>query len=338
MSEPIRVLIVDDSPFMREVLETALGSEPSIEVIGTAGNGEEGVRMALQRHPNVITMDLQMPVMGGHEAIERIMREEPTPIIVVSSLNTDHIVRALDAGAMDFVAVTRGIEAVTADVIEKVKIASRVRPRRYVNLRPAGDRRPARRRSVFRAVAVGISTGGPQALRTVLSGLPSDFPAGVLIVQHMSPGFIDGMVRWLETASSLDIRVPVDGQVLDPGTVFIAPDRCHLEIARGRAVRLRGTSGDEAAHVPSIDVMMASVAETFGRDAIGVIMTGMGRDGVEGLRAIRRAGGVTIAQDEETSAVYGMNRAAVEAGVVDRVVPLERIAAEIVGIVTGKGE
>lgn len=328
MSEKIRVLVVDDSGLRRKVLKSILESDPSIEVVGTAKDGKEGVEKALSLKPSVITMDLQMPVMSGIEATEKIMQELPTPIIVASAMEVRVIVKALSIGAMDFVSITRGPEEIAKDLIEKVKIASRVRPVRRMKIKPkpVPSKKRAKKGGRFGVVAIGVSTGGPQALHTVLSGLPADFPAGILIVQHMSRGFIGGLAELLTQDSCLDVRVAKVGDVLKSATVLFAPDDYDMKLDGNAKISLSEDKSGTMLHVPSIDVMMESVAASCGENAVGVIMTGMGRDGVQGMRSIKRAGGTTIAQDERTSAIFGMNKAAIRAGCVDKIIPLDKIA------------
>ena len=332
MPEKIRVLVVDDLALRRDMLKLILESDPSIEVIGLARDGKEGVEKALALKPDVITMDIQMPVMNGIEATEKIMEEVPTPIIIVSGVDIQTITNALAIGAMDFVLVTQKIEEIARDLIEKVKIAPRVRPIRRMKIRRISDVpvETPKKESGLKVVAIGASTGGPQALHTVLSSLPSNFPAGILVVQHMTSGFTGGLVDWLRTSSRLDMRVAGGGDILKNAAVLFAPDEHHLEIDTDARIRLRGDKAKTMFHIPSIDVMMKSVAASYGKNAIGVLMTGMGRDGAQGMDAIKRSGGVTIAQDEETSAIFGMNKAAIDTGCVDKVVPLDKIADEII--------
>ncbi|MEW6376189.1 MAG: chemotaxis-specific protein-glutamate methyltransferase CheB [Thermodesulfobacteriota bacterium] len=336
MADKIRVLIVNDSSFMCEAIKSILEEDPKIEVIGLAKDGKEGVEKAFQLRPDVIAMDLEMPIMSGFEAIEHIMEKNPIPIIVVSTKDIPIIIKSLGIGAMDFVAVKQEIEEIAQDLVEKVKIASRVRPLRRIRIRPIVMKRhiEEKKATPCRVVAIGISTGGPQALQVLLSKLPANLSCGFLIVQHISRGFIEGLAEWLQTISPLSIRVAKTGDIIGAGEVLLAPDDYHIKIGAGRRVLL--LSEDTARsnpHVPSIDVMMQSVAEAFGKEAVGVIMTGMGHDGVEGIKAIKKAGGKTIAQDEKTSVVFGMNREAIETGCVDRVVALEKIADEIVSMV-----
>jgi two-component system chemotaxis response regulator CheB len=335
MSDKIRVLIVDDSALMREALKAILSTDPAIEVVGIARDGKEGVEKAMVLKPNVITMDLKMPIMTGLEATESIMRELPTPIIVVSSIDPAVTAKALSMGAMDLVAVTDDIDAIAADLISKVKIASRVKPLRRMKLNACAVKAP---KSVSeggpsKVVAIGVSTGGPQALQEVLAKMPPLFPAGVLVVQHMSSGFIEGLAQWLNTTSCLHVTVAKAGEILTDGAIMLAPDDLHLKIDRNGRISLSENINKGIFHVPSIDVMMQSVAEAFAGNAIGVIMTGMGSDGVAGIRAIKKAGGVTIAQDEKTSVIYGMNKVAVDAKLIDYVVPLGQISEQIVRLV-----
>ena len=331
----IRVLIVDDSALMREALKSIIEQNSEIEVVGLAKNGKEGVEKALLLIPDVSTMDMKMPMMSGLEATEAIMEELPIPIIVVSSMDITVIVKALSIGAMDFVAVTSDIETIAADLITKIKIASRVKPLRRMKIKPCGIKTPKElsNKGTLKAVAIGISTGGPQALQQILSKLPLDFPAGILVVQHMSKGFIGGLAEWLNTTSCLHVNVANAGDFLKRGTILLAPDDLHTRIGDDGRIILSENTSKAIIHVPSIDVMMKSVADYYQDNAIGVIMTGMGQDGVEGIRAIKRAGGRTIAQDERTSVIFGMNKVAIDTGFVDRVVPLEGMAQELTNII-----
>ncbi len=335
MPNIIRVLVVDDSTLVRQTLCAILSADPEIEVIGEARNGKEGYEKALALRPDVITMDISMPVMDGIQATEHIMEEVPTPIVIVSSREVKVIVKALALGAMDFVASTGDIEEIQEEILQKVKIASRVKALRRMHVRPVSQRPIVSRETASRVVAVGISTGGPQALQILLSSLPGHFQASILVVQHISPGFIEGLAEWLRVTSPLDIRVAKAGDTLKKGIVFFAPDGMHMTINAEEKIVLKEDISKKMLHVPSIDVMMRSVAEVYKDSAVGVIMTGMGRDGVEGISSIKAAGGTTIAQDEKTSAIYGMNKMAVDQGVIERVLALEHIAAELSRIVGG---
>jgi len=336
MADKTRVLIVNDSPFMREAIKSILEDDPQIEVIGLAKDGKEGVEKAFRLKPNVVVMDLEMPIMSGFESIEQIMEENPIPIIVVSTKDIPVLMKALGIGAMDFVELKQGIEEIAEELVEKVKIASRVRPLRRIKIglmamtRRVGGTKAAS----CQIVAIGISTGGPQALQVLLSKLPVNLSCGILIVQHISHGFVEGLAEWLQASSPLDIRVAKAGDILGAGEVLLAPDDYHIKIDPGRRVILSEDMTKSSPHVPSIDVMMQSVAEAFGKEAVGVIMTGMGHDGIEGIKAIKKAGGKTIAQDEKTSVIFGMNREAIETGCVDRIIAIENIADEIVSMIS----
>jgi len=327
----VRVLIVDDSVLMREALRAILGSDANLEVVGMAKDGREGLEKALALRPDVITMDLRMPIMSGLETIEAIMEENPISIIVVSTMDVSVIVKALGIGAMDFVAVTQDIDTIAKDLIEKVKIAARVRPLRRMKIRPnpSGAMIARKQGQQARVVALGISTGGPQALSELFARLPAHFPAGILVVQHISVGFIQGLAEWLKGNSPLRIQVAKAGDSIQPGTVLFAPDNYNMTVNDNGEIVLREDITKRLLHVPSIDLMMQSVAEVYGKNAIGVLMTGMGKDGLEGMRQIKASGGLTVAQDEATSVVFGMNKAVIDAGLIDKILPLHEIAAEL---------
>ncbi|MBL7072628.1 MAG: chemotaxis-specific protein-glutamate methyltransferase CheB [Candidatus Omnitrophica bacterium] len=330
MDKKIRVLIVDDSSLMRSAIESILRSDNKIEIVGTAGDGAEAVKKTKILKPDVITMDLKMPIMSGLEAIEKIMRDIPTPIIVVSTVDMEVIVKALGIGAMDFVPVTQDINSISRNLIQKVKIASRVRPIKRIKIRPLKTKKKFKKKKISKIVAIGVSTGGPQALQVVLSKLPQDLPAGILIVQHMAEGFIGGLAEWLKNMSLMDIKVASSKEDLKTGIVFFAPDNYNVGVDEDGVIQLSESVNKSATYVPSIDVMMRSVALSYGENAVGVIMTGMGTDGVKGIAAIKKAGGKTIAQDEESSVIFGMNKVAIDKGYADKVVSLEKIADEIV--------
>ncbi len=333
MSKKVRVLIVDDSPLKREALKAILQDDPEIQVVGMANDGREAVEKNKLLRPDVITMDLKMPVMDGFRATAEIMDSCPTPIIAASTLNTKEIVRSLDLGVMDFVAITLEIDSIAQDLISKVKAAAKVTAIRRAKARPVQRIAvPMVRKTALSTVAIGISTGGPQALQAVFSQLPADFKAGILVVQHMSPGFIQGLAEWLRYSSLLEIDVASAGSVLKSATVLLAPDRYHTKIDSEGRISLVEETDRNVLHVPSVDAMMKSVAEAYRDKAVGVIMTGMGSDGVAGIGAIKNNGGQTLAQDKNSSAIFGMNGVAIEKGYINKVVPLEAIAKEIITI------
>jgi len=334
-NKKIRVLIVDDSILMREAIKNILEQDISIEIVGMASDGKEGVQKALVLKPDVITMDLRMPIMTGFEAIQNIMSGLPIPIVVVSSMDSTVVMKALSIGAMDFVAISGDIDVIAKDLISKVKIASRVKALRRLSVKPYIQKvpKPPRGKAASKMIAIGVYTGGPQSLQEIFSNLPHDFRAGMLVVQHMSKGFIEGLAEWLNMTSHLHVQVARAGDIVSPGTIMIAPDDYHIRIDSEGRLTLHENADKAVLHVPSIGLMMKSVAEAFGEDAIGVIMTGMGTDGVEGIRAIKGSGGRTIAQDEHTSVVFGMNKAAIDSGSIDEVLPLGGIAKRLVELV-----
>lgn len=329
----IRVLVTDDSPIIRQALTDMISSDPYLEVVAEAVNGLDGVEKAAELKPDVITMDMKMPIMSGTEAIKTIMEENPIPIIVVSSIDTSVIVQALEVGAMDFISLKHDIRAIEDELKEKIKIASRVRPMKRIKfLEKTGRRVLTVTATPTKVVAIGISTGGPQALHDLLSKLPSDLAATVIIVQHISRGFVEGLAQWLRGVCDMEVKIIKHEEPLSSSTVFIAPDDHYVEVTEHATFVLRPENKADKT-LSTIDTMMRSVARTFKDNAIGVIMTGMGKDGVEGMLEIKRSGGSTIAQDEPTSAVFGMNKAAIETGCVDKVLSLDRIADAIIQMV-----
>ncbi|MHB1011742.1 MAG: protein-glutamate methylesterase/protein-glutamine glutaminase [Desulfobacteria bacterium] len=347
----IRVLIVDDSAFMRNALTKMLSSDPGITVVGTAWNGLDAIEKVAELKPDLVTMDLEMPRMDGIEALRRIMATNPVPVIMVSSLTTEGAqatLDALDLGAVDFVPknlsdLSVNIVKVREILIEKVKqIGGRVPGRRGL-FRPApAPATPAPVRPGYRTerrigiVAIATSTGGPKALQDVIPKLPKDLSVPVIVVQHMPPAFTGPFAQRLNEISVLTVKEAEEGEPLRPGVVLVAPGRGHLSVRRaptGECVVAVSGNRPDLIYRPSADVMMSSVAEMYPGRAIGVILTGMGNDGEKGMRAIKSSGGRTLAQDEATCVVHGMPRAVVEAGLADKVVPIEEVAGEIVNAV-----
>jgi two-component system chemotaxis response regulator CheB len=336
----IRVLVVDDSAFVRRAVERMLGTVEDIEVVGFAADGEECLARARELRPDVITLDVRMPRLGGLETLERLMAEQPVPVLLMSTLTQEGAevtLRGLELGAMDFVDKSSvepmSLLSLAEELIAKIRAlgGARVRPRRRPALRPSGGPSAA----PAECVVLAASTGGPHALQTVLGGLPAGFPAAVLLVQHIPRGFTKSLAERLDARSAVPVREARDGDVVGPGSVLVAPAGIHSKVVRRRG-QVEVTLDEEprdALHRPSADVLMASAAEVYGPLAVGVVLTGMGSDGTEGLRAIREKGGLTLAESEETSVIYGMPKAAIEAGVVERVVPLERVAGEILAAV-----
>jgi two-component system chemotaxis response regulator CheB len=338
----VRVLVVDDSAFVRQALTRMLGSAADIEVVGMAVDGKDGVDKVKELRPDVVTMDIQMPRMGGLEALQKIMVECPTPVLLLSSLTkegADITMKGLDSGAMDFVDKSSvqgnmNLLALAEELKTKVRALASVPRTRLHAIEPVEERllppEPHQRR--VELVAIGTSTGGPPALQAIIPRLPEGLDSAVLVVQHMPVGFTRSLAERLDSRSALRVREAQDGEPVTAGEVLIAPAGHHMKLKkRGGSVKIwLDDEPRSALHRPSADVLMTSVAKAYGARALGIILTGMGSDGVEGLRAIRDAGGQTLAEAEETCVIYGMPKAAVEAGVVDRSVPLGRVADAIV--------
>ncbi len=335
MTQPVRVLVVDDSALMRKLIPKILERDNSIQVVGTAMDGNFGLKKVEELAPQVITLDLEMPGMNGIDTLKEIMRRWRLPVIVVSSHSTAGAaitLKALGLGAFDFVAKPDDVSArmpeIAAELIGKIKAAAQsngFRPQ----LAPEGTRAiktTARSAATpTRVIAIGVSTGGPNALQYLLSQLPPEFPGSILIVQHMPHGFTEMFAKRLDETCSVRVKEAQSGDLLVAGRVLICPGNRHLKVKKlplGNVAVL----ADEAAvhgHRPSVDVLFRSVAEEFGSQAIAVIMTGMGDDGASGMGAVRAAGGMTIAQSEESCVVFGMPKAAIDRGYVTRVVHLE---------------
>ena len=339
----VRVLVVDDSALMRKLIPQMLGADGSIEVVGTAMDGTFCLKKIEELHPNVVTLDLEMPGMNGIDTLKEIMRRHPLPVIVVSSHSTEGAAitfKALGLGAFDFVTKPQDASVHMADatrqLIAKVKAAADGKV-----VRPGVVPAPLLRQEKIepskyalaptRTVAIGISTGGPQALEFFLAQLPPDFAGTILVVQHMPEGFTDMFARRLDELCSLRVKEAQSGDVLQAGRVLICPGSRHMTVKRlplGDVVVLNDDSPVNG-HRPSVDVLFRSVAEQFGRLGVAVLMTGMGDDGAEGLGAVKKAGGMTIAQNEESCVVYGMPRAAVERGYATRVVALDVLSSTL---------
>jgi two-component system, chemotaxis family, protein-glutamate methylesterase/glutaminase len=341
---PIRVLVVDDSAFVRQALSRMLGGEADIQVVGVAVDGQDGVEKAAALQPDVVTLDIQMPRMGGLEALKRIMAVRPIPVLLLSSLTKEGAgvtLHGLELGAMDFVDKSRvqgnmNLLNLAEELKAKIRALAAVKPHPpSALLTPVVRTEAPRGEAQCDIVVIGTSTGGPPALQAIIPRFPGDLVAAVLVVQHMPAGFTKSLAERLDARSEVPVREARDGESVDAGTVLIAPAGTHTKLRkRGSLVRIDLDDEPRASlHRPSIDILMASAARIYGPKVLGVLLTGMGADGVEGLRAIREAGGRTLAESEETCAIYGMPKAAVEAGVVDRSVPLTEMADEILGAV-----
>jgi len=341
----IRVLVVDDSAFVRQALTRMLGAAPDVEVVGTAMDGEEGLEKVRELRPDVVTLDVKMPRMGGLEALRRIMAECPTAVLLLSSHTSEGAevtLRGLDLGAMDFVDKSSvqghmNLAGLAEELLAKVRVLASVPRERLaqpaIPARPAPL--PARHERPADVVVIGTSTGGPSALQAVIPRLPRGLATAILVVQHMPAGFTRSLAERLDQRSALPVREAQDGELVPRGAVLIAPGGLHMKVRRrgGQPRVWLDLEPRSALHRPSVDVLMASVAKTYGARSMGIVLTGMGADGVEGLRAIREAGGRTLAESQETCVIYGMPKAAVEAGVVEGTVPLPRVADEILAAV-----
>ncbi len=342
MSSPVRVLVVDDSALMRKLIPQILATDNSIQVVGTAMDGNFGLKKIAELKPQVVTLDLEMPGMGGLDMLKEIMRHHRIPVIVVSSHSTEGAsvtLKALSIGAFDFVAKPSDVSArmpeIAAELISKIKAAAMSRG---VNIRsyttataPQAKATPDNRVRPTRVVAIGISTGGPQALQYVLPQLPKDFPGTILIVQHMPEGFTEMFSRRLDEICAISVKEAQSGDLLLAGRALICPGSRHMKVKKlplGEVAVLTDEPRVNG-HRPSADVLFKSVAEEFGQQSVGVIMTGMGEDGARGLGLIKDAGGATIAQSEDSCVVYGMPKAAIERGFALRVIPLDALANTI---------
>jgi len=342
MSDKVRVLVVDDSALMRKLIPQILACDPSIEVVGTAIDGAFGLKKIEELRPDVVTLDLEMPRMDGMETLRQITRRFRVPVIVVSALTTEGAAstfKALALGAFDFVAKPRDaasahMEQIAQDLIGKVKAAVKSHVPQIERtvlpeiVRPASKPLTRARKEPTKIVAIGVSTGGPNALQYLLSQLPGDFPGSIVVVQHMPEGFTEMFARRLNESCSIYVKEAQSGDLLIAGRALICPGNRHIKVRRmplGNTVVL-SDEGKLNGHRPSVDVLFRSVASEFGSRAIGVLMTGMGDDGASGLGLIRNAGGLTLAQSEDSCVVYGMPKAAIEKGYAMRVVPLEMLA------------
>lgn len=375
MLKKVSVLVVDDSAFMRRMLSDILNEDPGIEVVGTARNGQEALEGLTRLKPDVITLDVEMPVMGGLSALGEIMKVRPTPVLMISSqtqAGADATLKALQRGAVDFIAKPSGsisldIGKLGDEIRQKVKLASTINISRVpaavskpkpVLGKPVEPKveasaqkptsSPALTRPVWselnKLVIIGTSTGGPKALYEIIPSLPKDLGAGVLIVQHMPPGFTKSLADRLNQASALKVKEAEDGDEVLPGFAYVAPGDFHMSVktiervAGRRQLIIELNQGPPVGgHRPDINTMFNSVAKSYWSKIVAVLLTGMGNDGTEGMKNIKAIGGKTIAEDQSTCVVYGIPRSAIEAKIVDRVVPLGQVAHEIVKALSERG-
>ncbi len=339
---------------MVRLLSEIINSDPALHVVDTASHGVDAVRKAETLHPDVITMDVHMPRMDGIKAVDYIMSTVPTPIIMISSLTQEGAaatMQALDFGAIDFVSKPSGyvsldIEDLATEIIAKIKLAAKIRVVRSVShlpeiafeqkeiglwssgRPPSKNFRPQKAHTYKKVVTIGCSTGGPSALNEILQKFPADFPAPIFVVQHMPEKFTEKLAELLNHRIALRVVEAKEGMDIQRGVVYIAPGGYHMSICSNRTIALQAESA-RMVPCPSVDILMTSAADVFGRNVVGAILTGMGNDGVVGMNAIKDKKGITIAQDEETSLVFGMPKVAIESGCIDSIVPLYLVADEI---------
>jgi two-component system chemotaxis response regulator CheB len=350
MSDTIRVLVVDDSALMRKLIPAILARDPSIEVVGTAMDGAFALKKIEELRPDVVTLDLEMPRMDGMETLRLIMRRAPLPVILFSTHSKEgaySTLKALALGAVDFIAkpteaAAGHLETIADLLIDKIKIAKRAAGRKLppatVPIDPPDQKKGARSTlPPHRIIAIGTSTGGPNALQFVLSQIPADFPCSILVVQHMPEGFTEMFAKRLDECCAVDVAEAKSGDLLISGRALICPGNRHMMIRRMPRgdMAILSDGAPVNGHRPSVDVLFHSLAQEFSVSSVGVIMTGMGEDGAEGLGAIKAAGGLTIAQSEDTCVVSGMPRAAIQRGHANKIIPLEGIGAFLVNQYAG---
>lgn len=348
----IKVLVVDDSLFMRSLISNMLNSDPGIEVIDTARNGFEAIKKLHELKPDVITLDLIMPDMDGLTSLRRIMSEFPVPVVILSAYskeNADITIKCLDAGAVSFVLKPSGelsldIEDIKIRLLKEVKAAAGVNIEKIKALaarKTAKSQRPEPKRRLAvreKIVVIGASTGGPQALEALLSYIPAEFPAAIFVIQHMPEFFIESLVERLNKSCELEVKIAEDNEVVREGRIYFAPAGFFMKVeisGKGKLLApVISLAEDKSGNIsPSIDAAMTSVADLYKEKTVGVILTGMGHDGVEGAKAIKEHGGKIIVQDE-SSLIFGMPKAVFESGYADKMLPLSEIADAIIDSVS----
>ena len=346
MTEPLRILIVDDSPLMQGLLTQLMSRDAGLKVVGTASNGQKALTLVASLKPDLITMDLNMPVMDGRETTRQIMSRFPTPILIISSSvhheDKHSVFELISYGALDVIdkavfELGGNLDAAGQDLIDRIKLLSRIKVIRRLSKLPTDQendpKKPVEKytgKALFAdLVAIAASTGGPRVLRILLGNLPKDFPCGILIVQHIAKGFAESLTKWLSEESQLPVLLAKNGMEIHPSTVYIAPHGLHMKVMSGARISLVDGIPFEG-NKPSGNALFESVAEVYGSRAIGVVLTGMGTDGAEGLKKLKAVSGRVIAQDEKTSAIFGMPKAAIDLRIVDQILPIEEIGSQLI--------
>ena len=338
----IRVVVVDDSSFMRKIITRMLEKDKDIQVVETAANGEEAIEKIEKVKPDVITLDIEMPVMNGLEALKKIMATNPLPVIVLSALSKEGAeitMEALNLGACDFMTKdmsegTLGMASREVELINKVKDVAKKRVK-FLTRRLELIKKPIfinrDKRNKHEILSIGASTGGPPALQHILTSFPQNFPVPVVIAQHMPKLFTQSFAQRLNSLSQIEVKEAEDKEPLRPGVALIAPGDVHMSLKKnGKDVTVDFIKDTQYVYRPSVDLLMLSTAQVYDSSAIGVILTGMGNDGLVGLKEIKRRNGLVIAQDEETCVVFGMPKAVINSNIADVVLPIDKISEEII--------
>jgi len=343
MGNKIRVLVIDDSFLMRRVISDIINSDQELEVVGRAKDGIEALDMVLALSPDVVTLDVNLPLKDGILVLEDIMKKKPTRVIMLSAYtrtDASATMRALELGVVDFIAkpsgeISLGLDKLKSEIITKIKMAAKVDLDKYLatfrpsSLAPVEEAKPV---LIKKLVIIGASTGGPRAILDIMQDMPLDLPAAFLIIQHMPKGFTLSFAERIAWNTGIRAKEAEEEDIIAPGRIFVAPAGFHMVLERDiEQVRIRLTDGPPVNFVrPSIDVTMFSATEIFGRDIIGVILTGMGKDGLDGAKRIKEKGGRIIVQDEETSVIWGMPKSIIKAGLADEVLPISKISEAII--------
>lgn len=336
----IRVLVVEDSFLMRKIITDIIVSDPKLEIVGEAKDGKDALEKVFALKPDVVTLDINLPVIDGLQVLEEIMKKQPTPVIMLSAYSrqgTSATFRALELGAVDFIAkpageVSLNLFKLKDEIISKIKLAERIELDKFSQTPVALIRRGLKAPAIKKLVVIGASTGGPRALLEVMQQIPSGLSASFLVVQHMPEGFTLSFAERISWQSGMKAKEAEDGDIIVVDKVFVAPTGYHMCLEKNQMeVRIRLNRGPLVNFVrPSVDVTMLSAVEAFGKAVVGVVLTGMGKDGLEGARKIKEKGGFIIVQDEKTSVVWGMPKMVYKAGLADKVLPLSEIPGAIV--------